>query len=135
VLLQNIHYLICFIPDCKTTIFSLKLTPYSVNILATWYWNISYVPRDVTNPIQCRSVYTKYYFSTNSKHCAYLRYVSNIFVRCCIYLTTYHWIKSFLKITIKGRAIYENLENKIKTLYWPVENSIPKNNDTHRCRR
>ena len=24
----------------------------------------------------------------------------------------------------KGRAIYGNLENKNKTLYWPVENSI-----------
>jgi hypothetical protein len=50
-------------------------------------------------------------------------------VRCCIYLTTYDWIKSFLKITIEGRAIYGNLENKINTLYWPVENSIHKNND------
>jgi hypothetical protein len=29
----------------------------------------------------------------------------------------------------EGRAIYGNLENKINTLYWPVENSIPKNND------
>jgi hypothetical protein len=45
-------------------------------------------------------------------------------VRCCIYLTTYDWIKSFLKITIEGRAIYGNLENKINTLYWPVENFI-----------
>ena len=26
-------------------------------------------------------------------------------VRCCIYLTTYDWIKSFLKITIEGRLI------------------------------
>jgi hypothetical protein len=50
-------------------------------------------------------------------------------VRCCIYLTTYDWIKSFLKITIEGRAIYGNLENKINTLYRPVENSIHKNND------
>jgi hypothetical protein len=37
--------------------------------------------------------------------------------------------KSFLKITIEERAIYGNLENKINTLYWPVENSIHKNND------
>jgi hypothetical protein len=29
-------------------------------------------------------------------------------------LTTYDWIKSFLKITIERRAIYGNLENKIK---------------------
>jgi hypothetical protein len=41
---------------------------------------------------------------------------------------------------IEGRAIYGNLENKINTLYWPVENSIPKNNDrrcavTKRCKR
>ena len=52
---------------------------------------------------------------------------------------TYDWIKSFLNIFIEGRAIYGNLENKINTLYWPVENSIPKNNDrrcagTKRCR-
>jgi hypothetical protein len=53
------------------------------------------------------------------------------FVRCCIYLTTYDWIKSFLKITIECRAIYGNLENKINTLYWPVENSIHKNNDAN----
>jgi hypothetical protein len=45
------------------------------------------------------------------------------------YLTTYDRIKSFLKITIEGRAIYGTLENKINTLYWPVESSIPKNND------
>jgi hypothetical protein len=53
----------------------------------------------------------------------------SVLVRCCIYLTTYDWVKSFLKITIEGRAIYGNLENKINTLYWPVENPIPKNND------
>ena len=32
----------------------------------------------------------------------------------------------------EGRAIYGNLENKINTLYWTVENSIPKNNDRSR---
>ena len=53
----------------------------------------------------------------------------SLIIRCCIYLTTYDWIKSFLKITIEGRAIYGNLENKINTLCWPVEHSIPKNND------
>jgi hypothetical protein len=42
---------------------------------------------------------------------------SNFIVRCCIYLTTYDWIKSFLKIMIERRAIYGNLENKINTLY------------------
>ena len=42
----------------------------------------------------------------------------------CIYLTIYDWIKSFLKITMEGITIYENLENKINALYWPVENSI-----------
>jgi hypothetical protein len=26
----------------------------------------------------------------------------------------------------EGRVIYGNLENKINSLYWPVENSIPK---------
>ena len=50
-------------------------------------------------------------------------------VRCCIYFMTYDWIKSSLKIRVEDRAIYGNLENKINTLYWPVENSIPKNND------
>jgi hypothetical protein len=43
-------------------------------------------------------------------------------------LTTYDWIKSFLKITIERRAMYGNLENKMNTLY-PGENSIHKNND------
>ena len=38
--------------------------------------------------------------------------VPKTFVRCCIYLTTYYWIKTFLKI-IEGSAIYGNLENKI----------------------
>ena len=32
-------------------------------------------------------------------------------------MTTYDWIKSFLKITIERRAIFGNLENKINTLY------------------
>ena len=35
-----------------------------------------------------------------------------IFVQCCINLTTYDWINSFLKIMIERRAIYGNLENK-----------------------
>ena len=64
-----------------------------------------------------------------------------IFVQCCFYLTTYDWIRSFLKITIEeeGTAIYGNLENKINTLL----NSIHKNNMqtidkravTKRCRQ
>jgi hypothetical protein len=33
------------------------------------------------------------------------------------------------RIDNNGRAIYGNLENMINTLYWPVENSIHKNND------
>jgi hypothetical protein len=36
---------------------------------------------------------------------------TNDIVRCSIYLTTYDWIISFLKITIGRRAIYGNLEN------------------------
>jgi hypothetical protein len=41
---------------------------------------------------------------------------------------------SFLKITEEGRAIYGNLDtgNNINTLYWSVENSIPKNNERSR---
>jgi hypothetical protein len=35
-------------------------------------------------------------------------------------------------VTTQGRAICGNLENKINTLYWPVENSIPKNNNRSR---
>ena len=61
--------------------------------------------------------------STSGKKIKLTKSNTNI-VRCCIYLTTYDWIKSFLKITIERRAIYGNLENKINTLYWPVENSI-----------
>jgi len=44
-------------------------------------------------------------------------------------LHLFDWIKSILKITIEWRAIFGNLENKINTLYWAVENSIHKNND------
>ena len=41
---------------------------------------------------------------------------SNIIVRCCIYLTTYDWINSFLKITMKAEP-----ENKIKiTGQWKI---------------
>ena len=60
-----------------------------------------------------------------------MKYDLTFFVRCFIYLTTYDWIKSFLKITEEGRAIYVNLDtgNNINTLYWSVENSIPKNNN------
>ena len=40
------------------------------------------------------------------------------------------WLDTIIpKDNDEGRAIYGNLENKINTLYWPVENSIPKNND------
>ena len=52
-----------------------------------------------------------------------------LIARCCIYFTTYDWIQSFVKISLEGRAIYGNLENKINTLYWPVGNSIHTNND------
>jgi hypothetical protein len=37
------------------------------------------------------------------------------------------WLdKIILKNKDEGRAIYGNLEIKINTLYWPVENSIHK---------
>jgi hypothetical protein len=40
------------------------------------------------------------------------------------------WLdKSIPKNNDWRQAIYRNLENKVNTLYWPVENSIPKNND------
>ena len=52
-----------------------------------------------------------------------------------IYCTMLHlfddlWLDKIIpKNNDRYRAIYGNLENKINTLYWPVENSIPKNND------
>ena len=43
------------------------------------------------------------------------------------------WLDKIIpKNNEEGRAIYGNLENKINTLYWPVENFIPKNNDRSR---
>jgi hypothetical protein len=40
------------------------------------------------------------------------------------------WLDKIIpKNNDKYRAIYGNLENKINTLYWPVENSVHKNND------
>ena len=43
------------------------------------------------------------------------------------------WLDKIIpKNNDEGRAIYGNLENKINKLYWPVENSIPKNNDRSR---
>ena len=51
------------------------------------------------------------------------------FVRCCIYLTTNDWIKSFLKITIERRAIYGD---RLIRFTWPGENSIHTNNDADR---
>ena len=47
-----------------------------------------------------------------------------------LYLFDDLWLDKIIpKNNDEGRAIYGNLENKINTLYWPVENSIPKNND------
>ena len=44
------------------------------------------------------------------------------------------WLDKIIpKNNDEGRAICGNLENKIiDTLYWPVENSIPKHNDRSR---
>ena len=43
------------------------------------------------------------------------------------------WLDKIIpKNNDEGRAIYGNLENKINTIYWPVENSIPKNNNRSR---
>jgi hypothetical protein len=40
------------------------------------------------------------------------------------------WLDKIIpKNNDRYRAIYGNLENKINMLYWPVENSIHKNND------
>ena len=37
----------------------------------------------------------------------------DLFVRCCIYLTTYDWIKSFLKITMKAEPYMEILRIRL----------------------
>ena len=40
------------------------------------------------------------------------------------------WLDKIIpKNNDRYRSIYANLENKNNTLHWPVENSIPKNND------
>ena len=44
-------------------------------------------------------------------------------------LNTYCTMLHLFKNNDRYRAIYGNLENKINTLYWPVKNSIHKNND------
>ena len=50
-----------------------------------------------------------------------------------LYLLDDLWLDKIIpKNNDGGRAIYGNLENKINTLYWPAENSIPKNNDRSR---
>ena len=46
---------------------------------------------------------------------------ANHIVRCCIYLTTYDWIKSFLKITIEGRLIRFTGQWKIPFLTITIE--------------
>jgi hypothetical protein len=62
--------------------------------------------------------YTHIYSEPGQVHLAYvvsdidyvqieiIEWLLNNIVRCCIYLMTYDWIKSFLKITIEGRHIY-----------------------------
>ena len=60
---------------------------------------------------------------------------SNMYIYICTMLHLFDdlWLDKIIpKINGEGRAIYGNLENKINTLYWPVENSIPKNNDRSR---
>ena len=47
-----------------------------------------------------------------------------------LYLFDDLWLDKIIpKNNDRYRAIYGNLENKINTLYWPVENSIHENND------
>jgi hypothetical protein len=78
-------------------------------------------PLLTTNPGSAPVLYilcVKCKFSLSIMLCQFIiiNIINNI-VRCCNYLTTYDWIKSFLKITIERRAIYGNLESKINTLY------------------
>ena len=58
---------------------------------------------------------------------------SHKFICTMLHLFDDLWLDNIiLKNNDEGRAIYGNLENKIDTLYWPVNNSIPKNNDIGR---
>ena len=60
------------------------------------------------------------------------KYVYNIYCTMLHLFDDLRLDKIIPKNNDEGRAIYGNLENKINTLYWPVENSIPKNNDGSR---
>jgi hypothetical protein len=58
---------------------------------------------------------------------------SHKFICTMLHLFDDLWLDKIIpKNNDEGRAIYGNLENKINTLYWQVENSIPKNNDRSR---
>ena len=57
----------------------------------------------------------------HSRHCTMLHLFDDL------------WLDKIIpKNNDEGSAIYGKLENKINTLYWTVENSIPKNNDRSR---
>jgi hypothetical protein len=74
----------------------------------------------------CRCRQQKYYIKSIfidevNTHCTMLHLFDDL------------WLDKIIpKNNDEGRVIYGNLENKINTLYWPVENSIPKNNDRSR---
>jgi hypothetical protein len=56
--------------------------------------------------------------------------IYNIYICTMLYLFEDLWLDKIIsKNNDRYRAIYGNLENKINTLYLPVENSIHKNND------
>ena len=56
--------------------------------------------------------------------------IYNIYICTMLYLFEDLWLDKIIsKNNDRYRAIYWNLENKINTLYLPVENSIHKNND------
>ena len=55
---------------------------------------------------------------------------TRIYICTMLHLFDDLWLDKIIpKNNDRYRAIYGNLENKINTLYWPVENSIHKNND------
>ena len=69
--------------------------------------------------------------------------ISKHIVRCCIYLTTYDWIKSFLKITIDTEPYMEIYRIRLIrfTSQWKIPfiqitlQTIDKRAVTKRCRR
>ena len=129
--------------------FSLSKVWYTVKpVLGGHSWGVSKVTSQERWPLKRGSVKTDQ--SCHQMDCQALSrntICTCIYTYICLYVnkqfdrsycTMLHlfddlWLDKIIpKNNDEGRAIYGNLENKINTLYWPVENSIPKNNDRSR---